>query len=146
MVQLTSTGGPLNLSTTVSGGPWLQAALNTTTTPATLQITTNPINLPAATYTGSVTVNATPAASGTQGHREAAASAAASSNAAAVATVIPVTMTLTGSIPDIPLAGIGNAASYEAGKVAPGEALVIFGTNFGPANIATKIRIAAAAK
>ena len=131
MVQLTSNGGPLNLSYAVNGGPWLQATLNTTTTPATLQVTTNAVGLPAATYTGSVTVNATPAATGTQGQR------AASSSATAAATVIPVTMTLTGTIPAVPLAGIGNAASYEAGKVAPGEAVVMFGTNFGPANIAT---------
>ncbi|MCE5307753.1 MAG: FG-GAP-like repeat-containing protein [Acidobacteriales bacterium] len=38
--------------------------------------------------------------------------------------------------PQITLAGIGNAASYAAGKVSPGEIIVIFGKDFGPATLA----------
>jgi len=34
--------------------------------------------------------------------------------------------------PQITLAGIGNAANYVAGKVAPGEIIVVYGSNFGP--------------
>ncbi len=38
--------------------------------------------------------------------------------------------------PQITLAGIGNAANYVAGKVSPGEIIVIFGKDFGPAALA----------
>ena len=38
--------------------------------------------------------------------------------------------------PQITLAGIGNAANYVAGKVAPGEIIVVYGYNFGPAALA----------
>jgi uncharacterized protein (TIGR03437 family) len=34
--------------------------------------------------------------------------------------------------PQITVAGIGNAANYVAGKVAPGEIIVVYGSNFGP--------------
>ncbi len=40
------------------------------------------------------------------------------------------------SAPQITLAGIGNAANYVAGKVSPGELIVIFGKDFGPAALA----------
>ncbi|MCE5306882.1 MAG: SBBP repeat-containing protein [Acidobacteriales bacterium] len=38
--------------------------------------------------------------------------------------------------PQITAAGIGNAANYVAGKVSPGEIIVIFGKDFGPATLA----------
>jgi hypothetical protein len=38
--------------------------------------------------------------------------------------------------PQITLAGIGNAANYVAGKVAPGEIIVVYGSNFGPSTLA----------
>jgi uncharacterized protein (TIGR03437 family) len=38
--------------------------------------------------------------------------------------------------PQISLAGIGNAANYVAGKVSPGEIIVVYGQNFGPAALA----------
>jgi uncharacterized protein (TIGR03437 family) len=38
--------------------------------------------------------------------------------------------------PQISLAGIGNATNYVAGKVSPGEIIVIFGKDFGPAALA----------
>jgi uncharacterized protein (TIGR03437 family) len=41
-----------------------------------------------------------------------------------------------GGDPQITLAGIGNAANYVAGKVAPGEIIVVYGLNFGPATLA----------
>ena len=40
------------------------------------------------------------------------------------------------SAPAITLAGIGNAANYVAGKVSPGEIMVVYGLNFGPASLA----------
>ena len=50
-------------------------------------------------------------------------------NAFAVAWALP-------DSPQITLAGIGNAANYVAGKVAPGEIIVVYGSNFGPAALA----------
>jgi uncharacterized protein (TIGR03437 family) len=38
--------------------------------------------------------------------------------------------------PSFTLPGIGNAANYVAGKVSPGELIVIFGKDFGPAALA----------
>jgi uncharacterized protein (TIGR03437 family) len=38
--------------------------------------------------------------------------------------------------PQITLAGIGNAANYVAGKVAPGEIIVVYGSDFGPSTLA----------
>ena len=40
------------------------------------------------------------------------------------------------SAPQISLAGIGDAANYVAGKVAPGEIIVVYGSSFGPASLA----------
>ncbi len=37
--------------------------------------------------------------------------------------------------PSFTLAGVGNAANYVAGKVSPGEIVVIFGKSFGPAEL-----------
>jgi uncharacterized protein (TIGR03437 family) len=41
-----------------------------------------------------------------------------------------------GSRPNFSSAGIGNAASYSAGKVSPGEIVVVYGSNFGPSTLA----------
>jgi uncharacterized protein (TIGR03437 family) len=38
--------------------------------------------------------------------------------------------------PQITLAGIGNAANYVAGKVSPGEIIVVYGSGFGPTALA----------
>jgi uncharacterized protein (TIGR03437 family) len=38
--------------------------------------------------------------------------------------------------PQITLAGVGNAANYVAGKVAPGEIIVVYGSDFGPSTLA----------
>jgi uncharacterized protein (TIGR03437 family) len=40
------------------------------------------------------------------------------------------------SAPAITLAGIGSAANYVAGKASPGEIIVVYGQNFGPASLA----------
>ena len=38
--------------------------------------------------------------------------------------------------PQITVEGLGNAANYVSGKVSPGEILVVYGTDFGPASLA----------
>ena len=45
-------------------------------------------------------------------------------------------------IPSFTAAGVGNVASYQAGEVAPGEAVVIFGENFGAVPAVTKPLVA----
>ena len=52
----------------------------------------------------------------------------------AVVTKIEFEPVVTG--PSFTLAGVGNAANYVAGKVSPGELIVIFGKDFGPASLA----------
>ena len=61
-IALSSTGGPLPFTAAVStgsGGPWLQVAPATGTTPASLTITADPTGLPQGTYAGSVTLTLT---------------------------------------------------------------------------------------
>ncbi len=49
-----------------------------------------------------------------------------------------VSVTVTGNLrPAFTAAGVVNAASYVGGSVAPGEIVTIFGTNLGPATLAT---------
>ena len=43
---------------------------------------------------------------------------------------------MAGPAPRISLAGIGNAANYVAGKVSPGEIVVVYGEDFGPPTLA----------
>jgi len=67
-VQITSTSGPANLSVvaaTDSGGPWLAASLQTSVTPATVEVSYNNTvtNLAPGTYNGRVTVTAATGAS-----------------------------------------------------------------------------------
>ena len=40
-------------------------------------------------------------------------------------------------VPAVTAEGVVNAASYEAGKVSPGEIIVIFGSDLGPADLRT---------
>ena len=49
-------GFSLSSSTSPVGGKWLSATASPSSTPATLTVTINPVNLPAGTYTGSVAV------------------------------------------------------------------------------------------
>jgi len=41
-----------------------------------------------------------------------------------------------GSVSAVSIAGVSNAASFASGAIAPGEAILIAGTNFGPATLA----------
>lgn len=63
-VAATSTGDPINVSVSAqaTGGlSWLTATLNQTTTPATINVSANPLNLFTGTYTGTVTVTSSSA-------------------------------------------------------------------------------------
>ena len=70
-VQVTSSGAPLPITTTVavtspSGGTWLTATPAAGTTPVGLTVSANPAGLAAGTYMGTVTVNGTGASNNPQ--------------------------------------------------------------------------------
>jgi uncharacterized protein (TIGR03437 family) len=104
-------------ATTATGGPWLAVTPATGTVPGSISVSINPQGLAAGSYTGSVTV-ATGSANG------------------ATSAVIPVTLTVT-TAPTPVVAAITNAASGFVGAISPGEEVSIYGTNFGPASVAS---------
>ena len=95
-----------------STAAWLSATPASSQTPATLTVTVDPGGLRAGVYSANLTL--------------------ASGSAASL--TIPVTLTVTGSaaVPVFTAAGVANSASGTAGPVAPGEILVIYGSNLGP--------------
>ncbi len=93
---------------------WLSLDQNEPNTPGTLTLSVNPKGLAAGNYNGSVTIKS-----------------AEASNTLSV----PVRLTVA-SGPLITGFGVASAGSYVNNVVAPGEAVVIFGDNFGPASLA----------
>lgn len=91
--------------------PWLTVSPTSGSTPATLSLTVNPAGLVAGSYYGSVVI-LSPAAAGGQ-------------------MSVPVTLFI--PIPKPRIAAVQNAASLAIGPVAPGEAIVIYGSYMGPA-------------
>jgi uncharacterized protein (TIGR03437 family) len=119
-VQVSLTGAPgigtiaLTPYTAVvktSSGSWLSYTASSQTLPATLTIAANVAGLAAGNYTGSITIS--------------------TANSAAPA-VINVTLTVS-TAPTPVITAVANAASYANGAISPGENIVIFGINFGPA-------------
>jgi uncharacterized protein (TIGR03437 family) len=98
---------------TVSGGSWLSVNLNAGATPANLSVSVTPTDLNPGTYNGTISI-AAPGASNSP-------------------RTVAVTLTVT-SAPSFTTAGIANAANYLSGRVSPGEIIVIFGRDFGPAS------------
>jgi len=117
-VGITSSGSvPFTAAATAaSNGTWLSVtptAGTATSTPANLSVAVNPQNLVAGSYTGTITVSSPAVPS-------------------------PVTLAVNLSVIAVPapvLVAIKNAASYSAGAVAPGELVLIGGTNVGPATL-----------
>jgi uncharacterized protein (TIGR03437 family) len=115
-VQVTSSGSNTTFTVatkTTDGASWLQATPASGTTPAAVIIQVTPSALAAGSYSGTVTVSSTNSLTPVS---------------------IPVTLTVT-AIPAPVIGAIGNAASYGIGAVSPGENIVIFGTNLGPASL-----------
>ncbi len=91
--------------TAASTAPWLAVAPSSGSTPDTLSLTVNPAGLgPGAWYASVIVSN--PAMS------------------------VPVTLFI--PTPKPAIAGVQNAASYASGPVAPGEAIIIYGSHLGP--------------
>ncbi|MBI1357760.1 MAG: hypothetical protein GC160_25765 [Acidobacteria bacterium] len=93
---------------------WLTAESNGRSTPITTSLAVDPSRLTPGTYLGRVT-----AASPSGGDLR-----------------LSVRLNLTPPGPYFDRAGLVHAASYLRGAVAPGEAIVVFGSNFGPEALA----------
>jgi len=95
---------------TNSGGDWLSVNSRNGAAPAAISVAASPLNLPAGSYQGTITVSATNGASGS--------------------TVVPVGLTVTGQLPTI--TSVLNAASFITPSISPGEVVSIFGAAIGP--------------
>ena len=110
MLTVNSTSSTPVSFTASSPVPWLTVSPASGTTPAALTVAVNPTGMASGTYSSSINVTA--------------------SGAAAQSVAVTLQVTSSTSIPTI--SGIINAASGVTGKVSPGMAISIFGTNLGP--------------
>jgi uncharacterized protein (TIGR03437 family) len=92
------------------------ASFGTLATPVTAAVSANPAGLADGSYSGTVTFTT------------------ASPGVAPVN--VPVALNVNSTLPTFSSYGVANAGSYQASVVAPGEAVVIFGNQFGPAALA----------
>ncbi|MBZ5584272.1 MAG: hypothetical protein LAQ30_19075 [Acidobacteriia bacterium] len=98
-------------SATATSGNWLAVSpASGTANPANLAVSVDPSGLSAGTYNGTVVVNGTNGSSGSF--------------------TVNVTLTVMAPLPTI--TQFGNAASYYAGALAPGEIVSLFGKDLGP--------------
>jgi uncharacterized protein (TIGR03437 family) len=108
-VSITNAGTPSSLTWTASTSAlWIGLSAASGATPATLLVSVNPANMPAATYTGSLQIT----------------TAGATGSPASVT----VTLVVTGTQPAGSITALVNGASYQAG-FAPATWVTIFGTN-----------------
>ncbi len=114
-----SNGNPVPFTaaaTTASGGSWLSVTPTSGTTPAPVSVLVNPLGIPAGTYTGTVTITI--------------------NGAAGSPLSLPITLTITA--PTGPtVTAVENAASGVPTSLSPGLNITIFGSNMGPASLAT---------
>lgn len=116
-VGLTSSGSTPFTASATSTGNWLSVTPGSgtaTSTSTTLTVSVNPTGLTAGNYTGTVTI-------------------------ASPTSLTPLTLTVNLAVAAVPppvLQAIKNSASYATGAVAPGELVIIVGTNLGPTPLA----------
>jgi uncharacterized protein (TIGR03437 family) len=113
-VGSTVPGLAFNIATNSSTSNWLTASQVLGTTPAVLTIAANTSGLTAGSYTGSIVISST--------------------DVTIAPVTVPVALSVTPAAPAI--GAVTNAASFETGKVSPGEFVTIFGTGLGPATLA----------
>jgi uncharacterized protein (TIGR03437 family) len=115
-VQVSSSGGAATFTATPStNASWLVVSPTTGTTPATLTVSINPGGLAAGSYTGTIAITS-------------------SSSATSPAASITVNLTVV-AVPKPVITAIQNAASAIVGPISPGENIVIYGSNIGPATL-----------
>jgi uncharacterized protein (TIGR03437 family) len=117
-VSLTASGSAQFAASaaTKDNGSWLSVAPATgtaTSAPTNLTVSVTPTGLAAGTYTGTVTIT---------------------SPSSLQPLTLPVNLTVVAVTPPA-LTAIKNSASYATGAVAPGELVLIGGTNVGPATL-----------
>ena len=106
-VQVGSTGSSLAFTVSASSAPWLTISPTSSTTPASLSFSVDPSKVGAGNFLATVTINA-----------------------AGTSQTINVAFSVSAPLPTI--TAVYNAASSQAGPIAPGEMIVITGTNMGP--------------
>ena len=94
------------------GQAWLDVEKVNDETPLTLIITVDPQGLAPGTYRGTITLTA--------------------SRAGAAPLVIPIALEVPPPGPRLSSLGVANTASFASSIIAPGEAVSVFGTGFGP--------------
>jgi uncharacterized protein (TIGR03437 family) len=107
-----STAIPFSVTKT-SGANWLTVTPTSGQTPANLTVTLDPTGLSAGPSVASITITST--------------------TAGVAPVVVPVTLTVGSSVPYFLAGTVVNAASGLSGPIAPGEMLVIYGVDIGPA-------------
>lgn len=114
-----ATGAALGFTagaTTSTGGAWLTVSPAAGTTPGNLVVSINPANLSAGTYNGLVTITANGATSSP--------------------VTLPITLTVSpAAVANPSIVAIQNAASSVPTSLSPGQNIVIYGTNMGPATL-----------
>jgi uncharacterized protein (TIGR03437 family) len=116
-----STGAALSFTasaTTSSGGAWLSVSPTTGTTPSNITVSVNPASLAAGSYSGTVTISA--------------------SGASNSPLSLPITLTVTAATTPT-IVAIQNAASSIPTSLSPGLNIVLYGSNMGPATLATYV-------
>ena len=117
-LQLSTSNGTVgfNLATNSSGGNWLAVSASASTLPCSLSVSiVNLSSLAPGTYNGSISI------------------------VPFDATITPITVTVSLTVSAAPpvVTAVTNAATFQPGAVAPGEIVVLFGSNLGPSTLAS---------
>lgn len=110
-INVTSTGDPVDVIASATGGNWITIFPRGKTTPGTFLVAADPAGMGPGTYNG--TVSFTP------------------SGGTVKAVSVPVSLEVK-AVPPPSIAGIANVASGVRGPVSPGEIIMIGGTALGP--------------
>jgi uncharacterized protein (TIGR03437 family) len=116
-IAITSTGASVAFTaaaTTAAGGGWLSVTPASGSTPGNLTVSYNAANLAPGSYSGTVTITPTGLPS----------------------IQVPVTLTVN-DLPRPNLTRIVNAASYVPDDIAPGQMILLGGTDIGPGTLTT---------
>ena len=120
-LALSSTGTAIPFTITpTSTGNWLSVSPLAGTTPATIQVTVDPIGLGTGNYIGRLVF----------------ATAGAQTATTSFSVQVSVASNLVVTGPQISAAGIVNGASFKTGAISPGEILTFFGIGIGPDTLA----------
>ncbi len=109
-ISLDTLGGDAATFSIAPDAPWVTASPNAGSAPGSVSVTVDPTGLSAGAHYASVVISTPAAANGQMS--------------------IPVTLFV--PTPNPAVKSVQNAASFASGPVAPGEAVVIYGSHLGP--------------